>query len=69
VAGPHPLTFTADEAVTLARLWPDAIIVPLHFEGWGHFTEGAAAVRATFAAAGLSGHLRWPPAGVGIDLP
>lgn len=64
VAGPAPLTFTALEAVGLARAWPDTVVVPLHFEGWEHFSEGAEAVREAFAAAGLAGRLRWPAPGV-----
>ncbi len=64
VAGPAPLTFTAADAVTLARAWPGATIVPLHFEGWAHFSEGADAIRTTFAAAGLSHRLRWPAPGI-----
>lgn len=63
VAGPHALTFTADDGVTLAKAWPDTIIVPLHFEGWTHFTQGAAEVRRAFDAAGLSDRLRWPVPG------
>jgi len=69
VAGPEPLTFTALEAVELARAWPDTLILPLHFEGWGHFTEGPAAVRQAFAAANLSHRLLWPGPGVPIELP
>lgn len=68
VAGPLPLTFTAAEAVELARAWPRAAIVPLHFEGWRHFSEGAAEVRTAFAAAGLSERLRWPTPGAPLDL-
>jgi len=63
VAGPHDLTFSADDAVTLARAWPRATIVPLHYEGWTHFTQGRAEVSAAFAAAGLSDRIRWPVAG------
>lgn len=59
VAGPMPLTFTADEAVTLARAWPQTIIVPLHFEGWAHFTEGRLETERAFDAAGLAHRLRW----------
>jgi L-ascorbate metabolism protein UlaG (beta-lactamase superfamily) len=64
VAGPAPLTFTAADAMTLARAWPRALVVPLHFEGWTHFSEGAAELRDAFAAAGLESRLRWVPAGV-----
>jgi len=62
-AGPDPLTLTAADAVTLAKAWPHTTIVPLHFEGWDHFSEGAAEVKEAFASAGLSGRLRWLAAG------
>ncbi len=68
VAGPAPLTFTADEAVALARAWPGTLVVPLHFEGWEHFTEGREAVRDAFAAAGLTARLRWLAPGVPTEL-
>lgn len=58
-AGPWPLTFTAAEAVTLARAWPQAVIVPLHFEGWAHFSEGRPELEGAFAAAGLGARLTW----------
>lgn len=63
VAGPSPLTLTAADAVLLAQAWPETRIVPLHFEGWGHFSEGAEEVRAAFAAAGLADRLTWLAAG------
>ena len=59
VAGPHDLTFNAEDALTLARAWPSATIIPLHFEGWTHFTEGASEIRAAFDAAGMSERIRW----------
>ena len=57
--GDDPLTFTAPEAVEVARAMPAAAIVPLHFEGWEHFSEGRADVERAFADAGLEGRLRW----------
>jgi L-ascorbate metabolism protein UlaG (beta-lactamase superfamily) len=68
-AGDHPLTFTAAEAVTAARAMPSAAIVPLHFDGWEHFSESRADVEREFASAGLAGRLRWPAPGQPIDLP
>jgi L-ascorbate metabolism protein UlaG (beta-lactamase superfamily) len=68
-AGPAALTFTAAEAVEVARALPNATIVPLHFEGWAHFTESRADVDEAFARAGLSATLRWPKAGESISLP
>ncbi|MFI5227717.1 MAG: MBL fold metallo-hydrolase [Gemmatimonadales bacterium] len=63
VAGPHALSFTAEDAVALANAWPRAAIVPLHFEGWTHFTEGHAEIATAFGAAGASGRLHWLPPG------
>jgi L-ascorbate metabolism protein UlaG (beta-lactamase superfamily) len=68
VAGPDPLTFTAADAVALTRAWPETIVVPLHFEGWAHFTEGAAEISAAFEGAGLSHRLRWLPRGLSYDI-
>jgi L-ascorbate metabolism protein UlaG (beta-lactamase superfamily) len=60
VAGPAPLTFTAEEAVEAARAFPRARIVPLHFEGWAHFTESRADIERAFRVANLSERLAWP---------
>lgn len=61
--GPAHLTFTAEEAVEAARAFADALIIPLHYEGWAHFTESRPAIARAFAAAGLAHRLRWPAAG------
>ena len=68
VAGPQPLTFTAAEAMELARQWPHTIVVPLHFEGWQHFTEGRDDIDRAFLAAGLEARLRWLTPGVAVRL-
>lgn len=68
VAGPCHLTMTAGEAVLAARLFADAAVVPVHFEGWKHFTQSRADIEAAFAAAGLSGRLTWPVPGEPTSL-
>lgn len=67
-AGDWPLTFTAEGAVAAARTFAEATIVPLHFEGWAHFSESRGQVEQAFAAAGLTARLRWPPPGTAIEL-
>ena len=57
--GPAHLTMTAEEGVEAARAFSNAAIVPLHFEGWEHFSEGRAEITRAFAAAGLEQRLRW----------
>lgn len=67
-AGPSPLTFTAAEALQLARAWPETLIVPLHFEGWEHFSEGRTEIGDAFANAGLQTRLRWLEPGRAEDF-
>jgi len=58
-AGPSHLTFTAEEGVKAARAFPEATIVPVHFEGWGHFSEAKTDISAAFEKANLQHRLRW----------
>lgn len=39
------------------------VVIPLHFEGWTHFTQGAEQLRASFAGYGLTERLRLPERG------
>lgn len=61
--GPAHLTFSAPEAVLAARAMPSSIIVPLHYEGWEHFSEGRSEIEREFAGAGLVDRLCWLPHG------
>jgi L-ascorbate metabolism protein UlaG (beta-lactamase superfamily) len=66
--GPQHLTLTAEEGVELARCFPQATIIPLHFEGWAHFSEGRSEIHRAFTRAGLEPRLRWPVAGERIPV-
>lgn len=65
---PSHLTFTATEAIEFAQVIPEAIIVPIHFEGWKHFSESRAAIQQTFASAGMKDRLRWLEPGIATSL-
>ncbi|MGC2209026.1 MAG: MBL fold metallo-hydrolase [Candidatus Korobacteraceae bacterium] len=66
--GPQHLTMTAKEGVHAAHAFPKAIIVPLHFEGWAHFSESQSAIERTFRKHGLADRLAWFPAGIATPL-
>jgi hypothetical protein len=66
--GSAHLTLTAAEGVTVARRFPEALIVPLHFEGWAHFSESRGEIERAFSAAQLSHRLRLPVTGRPLDL-
>jgi L-ascorbate metabolism protein UlaG (beta-lactamase superfamily) len=52
------LTLTADAAVEAAKAMNGAPIVPVHQDGWAHFTSSAEDVRRAFNSAGLADRLR-----------
>lgn len=67
--GPAHLTLTAEEGAQLARdVFRRAVIVPVHFEGWAHFSESRPEIEDAFARAGVSERLRWPQAGQPLRL-
>jgi hypothetical protein len=47
---------------------PHAKIVPLHFEGWAHFSEGRDVIESVFAEAGLKDRLIWGVAAKRVDI-
>ena len=57
--GPSHLTMTAEDALHAADAFPEATIVPVHYEGWTHFSESRADITRAFARAGLEHRLRW----------
>jgi L-ascorbate metabolism protein UlaG (beta-lactamase superfamily) len=57
--GSAHLTMTVDEGIKLATLFDKAVIVPMHFEGWEHFTESKAEIEKKFRDAGLIDRLKW----------
>ena len=46
ITGPLRYTLTGRRAVELCDLVRPRVAVPVHYEGWAHFTDGRAAIRA-----------------------
>ena len=63
-----PLTLTNDRAVEAARILGARAIVPIHHEGWSHFTQDSASLVEAFAAAGLADVLIAVAAGEAVEL-
>lgn len=66
--GPAHLTFTAEEGVAAARAFPDAVIFPLHYDSWSHFSESRNEIDSAFSSAGMMERLIWAEAGVPVPL-
>jgi L-ascorbate metabolism protein UlaG (beta-lactamase superfamily) len=51
------LTLSADRAADVAKILGARVVVPLHFEGWAHFTQGADELEAAFSGNGIGDRL------------
>ena len=56
--GPFHLTMDTNDTIETARAFPDAMIVPVHTDGWKHFRQNANDLRATFDTLGFGKRLR-----------
>jgi len=69
--GPFHLTMDVNDAIETAHAFPDATIVPLHHDGWTHFTQDADDLEKSFTALGIGARLRRLAPGVAtaVDVP
>ena len=61
------LTLSAQAAAEAAEVLDAHAVVPVHFEGWAHFTQGADELRAAFAAADIAERLVVPEPGEAVS--
>ncbi|MET7770213.1 MBL fold metallo-hydrolase [Nocardia sp. NPDC005366] len=61
-------TLNARTALRAAELLGDAVIVPVHAEGWAHFSETLDYLARVFDYAGRGGRLRIPRAGEAMAI-
>ncbi|HEX8347208.1 MAG TPA: MBL fold metallo-hydrolase, partial [Actinoplanes sp.] len=65
LTGPVRYTMTGRDAVKLIGIARPRVAVPVHYEGWGHFKDGRAAVERalTTAPQDVQRRVRWLPIG------
>jgi L-ascorbate metabolism protein UlaG (beta-lactamase superfamily) len=51
------LTLSADHVADVAQILGARVVIPLHFEGWTHFTQGARELEAAFSGNGIRDRL------------
>src|ERR1700681_1372102 len=56
--GPFHLTMDTNDTIGTARAFADAVIVPVHTDGWAHFRQNASDLRASFDTLGFGSRLR-----------
>src|SRR6201996_7492026 len=62
--GPFHLTMDTNDTIETARAFGDAVIVPVHTDGWAHFRQNVADLRASFDALGFGARLKLLEPGV-----
>jgi L-ascorbate metabolism protein UlaG (beta-lactamase superfamily) len=62
--GPFHLTMDTNDTIETARAFPDAVIVPVHTDGWAHFRQNANDLRASFDTLGFGARLKLLEPGV-----
>jgi L-ascorbate metabolism protein UlaG (beta-lactamase superfamily) len=62
--GPFHLTMDTNDTIETARAFADAMIVPVHTDGWAHFRQNAKDLRVTFDALGFGKRLKLLERGV-----
>ncbi|KAA2239050.1 MBL fold metallo-hydrolase [Chitinophaga agrisoli] len=66
--GPFNVTMGTNDAIDTAFTFPQATIIPVHFEGWSHYTETGEMLQQSFNALGIGEHLRILPPGERVAL-
>jgi L-ascorbate metabolism protein UlaG (beta-lactamase superfamily) len=66
--GPFHLTMDTNDTVETARAFPDAVIVPLHTDGWAHFRQSGGDVKASFDTLGFGSRLKMLVPGVATRI-
>lgn len=56
--GPFNLTMSTNDVLDTAHAFPQSLIVPVHIDGWEHFTESGEELKAAFAALKIPGRLK-----------
>ena len=66
--GPFNLTMDTNDAIETAHAFPDATIVPVHYEGWAHFTQSGEDLVQSFKALGIGAKLQLLERGVPMAI-
>lgn len=68
--GDPPLMITMDgeQAIRLFKDIGADLLIPMHFEGWGHFTQGSEELRKIFEKGGIADKVRWLEPGVATKI-
>jgi L-ascorbate metabolism protein UlaG (beta-lactamase superfamily) len=70
ITGPVKYSMDIDDAIELCSRLQPRTIVPVHFDGWSHFSQGRDEIveRLAHAPPDTAGRFRWAPLGTPIEI-
>jgi L-ascorbate metabolism protein UlaG (beta-lactamase superfamily) len=69
ISGPLHYSLDARRAARVIERAAPRVAIPVHYEGWSHFSEPEAQVRAALEAPGSRDRVRWLEPGIATDIP
>ncbi len=66
--GAFSLTMDVNGALETAYAFPESMIIPVHCDGWKHFSQGRDDLELSFQALGVAHRLHLPSAGVPLEI-
>ena len=67
--GPFNLTMGNNDVIDTAHAFPNATLIPLHSEGWSHYTENNNSILEAFGILGITDRLHILEPGIATALP
>jgi L-ascorbate metabolism protein UlaG (beta-lactamase superfamily) len=58
----------ANAAAQLAKDLGARTVIPVHYEGWAHFTQPRAEAEQAFMDSGITSMVQWLPLGIAVDI-
>ena len=68
VRGPFNVTMSTNDAMDTALAFPAATIIPLHYEGWKHYTQTVSDIKTSYHVLGIDQRLKILEAGIETEL-
>lgn len=69
ITGPLHYSLDARRAIRVLERLAPRIALPVHFEGWTHFSEPEQQVHSMLEDSAVGDRIRWLPLGVAVDIP
>jgi L-ascorbate metabolism protein UlaG (beta-lactamase superfamily) len=66
--GPFNVTMDSNDAIDTALAFPNATIIPLHYDGWSHYTQNEKDIQQSYRVIGIDQRLQILEAGVPVPL-